>query len=422
VSGAAASDAVVIGGGAIGVCCALELARRGASVTLLERGPELAWGCSAGNAGLICPSHATPLANPAALKDGLRWMFKPDSPFYLRPRAAVLPWISRFVLASRPDRARTAAPVIRELSSASLALHAALAAEGLDTGLERRGSLNVCHSPEALTAAKREASEAATAGLRPQILDAAGARELEPALALDPAGAVFYPGDAHCDPLSFVLAVGEAAREAGVTLRTRTEVIGLRRGDGRVDAVATTAGDVRAGTVVVAAGAWTPGLARELGLFVPVEGGKGYHVDLEPSEGDPRIPVWFHGTRVIATPLVGRLRLAGTLELAGLDLTIDRRRVEAILNAGRRGVRGLATRRVLEVWRGLRPCTPDGLPIVGRAEPYENVVLATGHGMMGLTLAPVTGKLVGEIVADAEPSHDLAPLEPGRFQPVLGRD
>jgi D-amino-acid dehydrogenase len=125
---------------------------------------------------------------------------------------------------------------------------------------------------------------------------------------------------------------------------------------------------------------------------------------------------------VIATPLAGRLRLAGTLELSGLDLSVDRRRVDAVLRAGRRGVAGLDRRGVLEVWRGLRPCTPDGLPIVGRAGTLENLVLATGHGMMGLTLAPVTGRLVAEILTGEEPSHDLRPLRPQRFQPVLGRD
>jgi D-amino-acid dehydrogenase len=422
VSGDRAPDVVVVGGGAIGACCTLELARRGASVTLLERGPELAWGCSTGNAGLICPSHDEPLANPAALRDGLRWMWKPDSPFYLRPRASVLPWLARFAAASRPERARGAAPLVRELASASLALHAELAAEGLETGLERRGSLNVYESPAAFAAAKRAAAEAERNGLRPEVLDGAAARELEPALAVTPAGAVYYPGDAHCNPLDFVHAVGAAAAEAGATIRTRVEAIGLRRRDGRVESVATTGGDIVAGEVVVAAGAWTPLLARELGLFVPVEGGKGYHVDLEPGEGDPRLPVWFQESRVIATPLAGRVRLAGTLELAGLDLSVDRRRVEAILRAGRRGVQGLATRRVLEVWRGLRPCTPDGLPIVGRPAAYGNLVLATGHAMMGLTLAPVTGRLVAEIVTGAEPSHDLLRLRPDRFRPLFGRD
>lgn len=414
-------DVAVVGGGAIGACCALELARRGAAVTLLERGGELAWGCSAGNAGLICPSHAAPLANPAALRDGLRWMGKPDSPFYMRPRPSVLPWIARFVAASAPRRAKASSAVIRELALASLALHAELAEQGLDTGLERRGSLSVYQRDEAFAAARREAEQSRREGLRVEVLERGAVRELEPAVGGEPAGAVLYPDDAHCDPYRFVQAVGDAAARAGADVRTRVEVLGIRRRDGGVE-LRTTAGDLRAGAVVLAAGAWTPVLARPLGLYVPVEGGKGYHVDLEPADGDPRVPVWSHETRVIATPLRGRLRLAGTLELAGLDERINNVRVEAIHKAARRLVSGLEGRRVLEVWRGLRPCTPDGLPIVGRPPSHENVVLATGHAMLGLTLAPVTGRLVAELLTGAEPSHDLRPLRPERFQPLFGRD
>jgi D-amino-acid dehydrogenase len=414
-------DVAVVGGGAIGACCALELARRGAAVILLERGGELAWGCSAGNAGLICPSHAAPLANPAALRDGLRWMGKPDSPFYMRPRPSVLPWIARFVAASAPRRAKASSAVIRELALASLALHAELAEQGLDTGLERRGSLSVYQRDEAFAAARREAEQSRREGLRVEVLERGAVRELEPAVGGEPAGAVLYPDDAHCDPYRFVQAVGDAAARAGADVRTRVEVLGIRRRDGGVE-LRTTAGDLRAGAVVLAAGAWTPVLARPLGLYVPVEGGKGYHVDLEPADGDPRVPVWSHETRVIATPLRGRLRLAGTLELAGLDERINNVRVEAIHKAARRLVSGLEGRRVLEVWRGLRPCTPDGLPIVGRPPSHENVVLATGHAMLGLTLAPVTGRLVAELLTGAEPSHDLRPLRPERFQPLFGRD
>ena len=216
--------------------------------------------------------------------------------------------------------------------------------------------------------------------------------------------------------------MGAAAVDAGAEVRTRVEVLGVRRRNGRAESLQTTSGEVKAGVVVLAAGAWTPVLARTLGLYVPVEGGKGYHVDLEAATGDPRIPVWSHETRVIATPLRGRLRLAGTLELAGLDERINKVRVDAIVRAARRLVAGLEGRRVVEVWRGLRPCTPDGLPIVGRPPSLENVVLATGHAMMGLTLAPVTGRLVGEILTEQAPSHDLRPLRPERFQPLFGRD
>lgn len=420
--GGSGADVVVIGGGAIGVCCALELSRRGARVVLLERGAELAWGCSAGNAGLICPSHGTPLANPAALRQGVRWMFKPDSPFYLRLRPTVVPWLVRFVAASTAARAHASEVVVRQLSTASLALHAELAAEGLDTGFLRSGVLNVYETEAGLAAGKREAVSARAAGLPAELLDRAGAQGLEPALGGSPAGAVYYPGDAYCDPLRFVRAVGAAAAEAGAEIRTRVEAIGLRRRNGQVEAVVTTAGELRADVVVLAAGAWTPLLTRELGLYVPVEGGKGYHVDLERGAGDPRIPIFLQEARVIATPLAGALRLAGTLELAGLDLSVDRRRVEAIVRAGRRAVRGLELRRTLEVWRGLRPCTPDGLPIVGRVPACENLVLATGHAMMGLTLAPVTGRLVAEIATGEAPSHPLEPLRPERFQPLLGRD
>ena len=301
-------------------------------------------------------------------------------------------------------------------------MHAELAERGLDTGLERRGSLSVYQQADAFAGARREAEEARRMGLRVDVLDRGAARELEPSVGGEPAGAVFYPDDAHCDPQRFVQAVGAAAVDAGAEVRTRVEVLGVRRRNGRAESLQTTSGEVKAGVVVLAAGAWTPALARTLGLYVPVEGGKGYHVDLEAATGDPRIPVWSHETRVIATPLRGRLRLAGTLELAGLDERINKVRVDAIVKAARRLVAGLEGRRVVEVWRGLRPCTPDGLPIVGRPPSLENVVLATGHAMMGLTLAPVTGRLVGEILTEQAPSHDLRPLRPERFQPLFGRD
>lgn len=405
-------DVVVVGGGAIGAATALELAGRGAQVVLLERGPALASGCSAGSAGLICPSHSTPLSSPAAVRNGLRRMFARDSPFYLKPRLAAVPWLARFLLAAR--RADEGARVIRELSLASLALHAELATE-IDTGFERRGVLNVYSTEESAAAGQLEAERS---GLRFRVLERGEAIELEPALQPQTAGAVYYPDEAHCGSLHFVEAVAAAAKADGAEIRTGVEVRRIRRLNGGV-ALETSEGELRPSTAVLAAGAWTARLARGAGVYLPLEGGKGYHVDLEPSASDPRIPVWLHESWAIATPLPGRLRLAGTLELAGLDLTIDRLRADAVRRGGERGLRGLEGRRVIDVWAGLRPCTPDGLPVIGTPDGVPDVVLATGHAMKGLSLAPVTARLVGELVAGEPPSHDLSPFRPDRFRPLL---
>jgi len=381
------ADVAVVGGGAIGVCCALELARRGAQVTLYERGSSLAAGCSAGNAGLICPSHSNPIANPTSLRNGLRWMWKRDSPFYLRPRPGVLPWLARFALAARHSEA--GAKVIRELSDASLELHAALGAE-LGTSFERTGTLNVYETKEGVDA---EARHAARSGLTFEVFDDAGTRELEPALIGPVAGSVRYPREGRVDPVRFVETIGRAAADAGVDIRTGADVRSLD--------------DLKADTVVVAAGAWSKELVR-----LPLEGGKGYHIDFEQADGDPRIPSWIQETWTIATPLLDRLRLSGTLELAGLDLSISTRRVDKIREGGERWFRGLRTRRVLETWAGLRPCLPDGLPAIGR---LGGVVVATGHAMKGVALSPITGRLVAQLVAGEPTDHDLTPFRPDRF-------
>jgi len=377
----------VIGGGAVGVCCALELARRGAVVTLYERGPTLAAGCSAGNAGLICPSHSTPIANPTSLRNGLRWIWKRDSPFYLRPRPAVLPWLARFALASRHPEEGAAA--IRELSVASLELHAQLGAE-LKTSFERTGTLNVYETHEGLEA---EARAAARSGLPFEVFDAGGTCDLEPALIGPVVGSVRYPQEGRVDPKRFVEAVGAGATAAGVDVRLGAEI----RSPAELDAE----------TVVVAAGAWSKQL-----IELPLEGGKGYHIDYELSEDAPSIPTWVQETWTIATPLPDRLRLSGTLELAGLDLSISERRVAKIRTGGERWFRGLRSRRVLETWAGLRPCLPDGLPAIGR---LDGVVVATGHAMKGVSLAPITARLVAQLLSGEPPEHDLALFRPDRF-------
>jgi D-amino-acid dehydrogenase len=380
-------DVIVVGGGAVGACCALDLARRGERVTLPDPGPQLAWGCSAGNAGLICPSHSNPISNPVSLRNGLRWMWRRDSPFYLRPRPAALPWLARFARAA--SRWEAGAAAIRALSVPGLELHAQLGEE-LGTSFERLGTLNVYATPEGLEGGAREGERS---GLHFSVLDAAQTRELEPSLAGPVFGAVHYPDEGRVDPKRFVEAVGRAAGDAGVEIRTGTDVHSLD--------------ELRADTVVVAAGAWSRTL-----VDLPLEGGKGYHIDFERTDGDPRIPAWVQETWTIATPLPDCLRLSGTLELAGLDLSISQPRVDAIRRGGERWFRGLTGRSVLETWAGLRPCLPDGLPAIGW---LDRVVVATGHAMKGVSLAPITGRLVAQLVAGEQPDQDLAPFDPGRF-------
>ena len=343
----------------------------------------------------------------------MRSLASPDSSL-VRPRLRLLPWLARFAAACRADRAEAGERAIRALSIASLELHAELAALG--TSFERRGTLGVYRTEAGFAAGKREAEES---GLRAEVLDSAEVRAFEPALACEPVGGIYHPDEAHLDPLRYVRAVGDAAREAGAELRTGTEALALRRRNGAV-AVETAEGELRPATVVLAAGAWTALLARELGVFVPLEGVKGYHVDLDSAPSDPRVPVLLREepTRTVATPLEGRLRLAGTLQLAGLDLSVDRARVEAIRRAASRFFGDQSSRLVLEVWSGLRPCTPDGLPVIGSPAEAPALVLATGHAMKGLALAPVTARLVAELVTGALPGADLSPFSPDRFRPL----
>ena len=314
-------------------------------------------------------------------------MWKRDSPFYLRPRPAVLPWLARFALASR--HSEQGATVIRELSTAGLELHAALGAE-LDTTFERTGTLNVYETQEGL---EGETLAAARSGLPFEVFDADGTRALEPALVGPIAGSVRYPTrDASTR--------GDSSRRlGGPPPRPAPRSVPARR--------SSSLDELDAETVVVAAGAWSKRL-----VSLPLEGGKGYHVDFERSDDDPRIPVWVQETWTIATPFPDRLRLAGTLELAGLDLSVSELRVNTIRTGGERWFRGLRGRPVLETWAGLRPCLPDGLPAIGR---LGRTVVATGHAMKGVALAPVTARLVAQVIAGEAADHDLAPLDPARF-------
>jgi D-amino-acid dehydrogenase len=408
---------IVVGGGVVGVCAAYYLVRRGLPVALVEKG-DIAAGSSYGNAGLIVPSHSVPLAAPGVLRQGLRWMLDPESPFYIRPRPSreLGRWLFRFARACTESHVRRALPVIRDLSRMSLDLYRELAAlPGLEFGFRQDGALAVYRTAAGLEHGRHEAALLEAAGIGAQVLDGAGARALEPALRRDLAGAVHFPGDAHVTPDRFVRGLAREAEGLGARLLTGTEVLGFTRRGGRIAAVETTRGDLAAEQVVLAAGSWSAGLARGLGLDLPIQPAKGYSVTCDRPASGPRMPLLLGEARVAVTPMGDALRFAGTLELAGLDLAIDRRRVAAIRRAVPQYLAGDAGSTVREIWRGLRPCSPDGLPYIGRPARCDNLIVATGHAMIGVSLGPVTGALVAQLAAGEPPMLDLSLLGPGRF-------
>ncbi len=406
----------VIGGGVVGVCTAYYLARRGLPVSLVEKG-EIAAGSSYGNAGLIVPSHSVPLAAPGALRQGLRWMLDPESPFYIRPRLSrdLVRWLLRFRRACTEDHVRRSIPVIRDLSRASLDLYQELSAlPELEFGFRQDGVLAVFRTVAGFAHGRQEAAVLDEAGIAAKIVDAEGVRALEPALRHDVSGGVYFPDDAHVTPDRFVRGLARVAQGLGARVLTGTEVFGFTTRGRRIAVVETTRGNLDVDGVVLTAGAWSSELARGLGLDLPLQAAKGYSITCDRPPVGPRIPLLLGEARVAVTPMDDALRFAGTLELAGLDLAIKRRRVEAI----RRVVpRYLAEERyvVREIWRGLRPCSPDGLPYIGRPARYDNLIVATGHAMIGVSLGPVTGALVAQLAAGEAPMLDLAPLSPDRF-------
>jgi len=411
------NDVVIIGGGVIGVCTAYELARKGAQVMLIEQN-EIASGSSYGNGGLIVPSHSVPLAAPGVPLQGLKWMFNPESPFYIKPHVDLdfLEWMLLFAFASRRAPMMRAIPVLRDLLIASRARYDELASQvGFDFGYQQKGTLMAFLTQSALDNGIDEAELVGRYGVETKILNSSELCELEPALRSEVAGGIHYSQDAHLDPAQFVSGLAEKAKELGVEILTKTEVIHFETNASRITGIHTTRGDFDAEQVVLCAGSWSPSIVRELKINLPVQAAKGYSVTLERPAIMPRYPLMFGEARVVVTPLQDRLRLAGTLELAGMDFSINYRRVLALQRNSAKYLQGLDQAKVLEVWRGLRPCTPDGLPVISRAKPFDNLIVATGHAMLGMSLGPITGRLVSQVALGENVELDLSPLRLDRF-------
>lgn len=412
------AEIAVIGGGVVGVACALELARRGASVLVLER-DRIGQGCSRGNAGWLTPSLAKPLAAPGHARKALRWMLDPESPFYIKPRPdpALAAWLLGFIAASRDaDRFQRGLAALVELSNWSLDVWEALAARTAEPfGYERAGLVAVFESHAGLAAARGMAERTASLGVPFEAWTPDQLREHEPAVRGPQVGGLHFPRDAQCEPDLAVCSLAAEARSAGARFLEGAEVIDAEHEGGRIRALRTTRGRIDAREFVLAAGAWSGSLARALGLRLPILGAKGYSLLLPRGEPHPRRSIFLAERKIAVNPHADALRISGTLELVGEDLSVSTRRVEAISRGAREMLAidpGSAER---ELWRGLRPCTPDGMPAIGRSAAAPNLWLATGHQMVGLKTGPATGRLLAELMSGERPTFDPEPFRADRF-------
>lgn len=406
------ADIAVIGAGAIGAAIALELSSRGREVVVLERGSGWAAGCSWGNAGLICPSHAGPWASADDVTLAMRWMLRPDSPLGIRPSPSLIPFMARLLTAGS-EQVERATAVSRRMCRESLAMHRDLSTT-LRTGFHQSGLLDVYATAPRLERGLEAAVRHRAAGVNCEDLTASAAQKLEPALRSNIAGGVFFADEAHCDPARFVHSVGAHAEQQGVQLLSDTDVLSINPSARGVELL-TTQGSIAANIVVLATGAWTGELAPKGSPSMPLQGGKGYTIDLSADDRSPLArPVMLQEARVAVTPLDGRLRLAGTMQFNGLDESIDARRVATVHRDAMDILPSWSEAPIERLWSGLRPCTPDGLPFIGWLRKGIPLAVATGHAMLGLTLAPLTGRQVADLIESKE-SAELAALDPQRF-------
>lgn len=412
------ADVVIVGGGVMGLMTSYYLALKGASVLVLEKG-RIPCGSSYGNAGLIVPSHLQPLCSPANLKEGLRHLFNPVGPFSIAftGDGRRLLWLARFARHCTAEHVALAVSVYRHLADRSTVLHDALAQEGGATyNYARNGLLCIYATEEAFRHASEEAEALNRAGRPAQVLDAQAVRRLEPALGPHCVGGILQEPDGSLNPSAFIDYVAKTVRERGVKILEETEVFGAETSRGAIISLWTSRGPVRGRQFVLAAGAWTGLMARRIGCPVPVEPAKGFSITYDPPHVSVSRPILLEEARVAVTPLGSSFRLAGVLDLCGFDDSVSLQRLHAMERDMKTALPALGSLAVREIWRGFRPCTPDGLPVIGRMRRLRNLLVASGHATKGMFLGPVTGELTA-LVADGQslPKPLSTALDPNRF-------
>lgn len=413
-------QAIIIGGGIIGLSSALYLQQSGWQVTIIDKG-DLTNNCSFGNAGYVCPSHFIPLATPGIIQQGLKWMWNSESPFYIQPRLSwsLLDWGLKFMRSATPGKVAAAAVPLRDIALMSQQCYLSWQQlPGIELAYEHKGLLEYFQTAEKEAHAHHTAQQAQALGLDAVVLDREAVQAMEPQTRLNIKGALYFKCDAHVYPNKVMTTLIAYLKAQGVRVVTGETVTGFRKDGSGIREVITDQSRHTADTVVLAAGSWSRELAAAAGLNIPVVPGRGYSITLENSPNKLNHPAVLMEGRVALTPMDGnKIRFGGTMEITSTSQPPRMNRVKGIIAAVGRYFPDFEIPMPSEkdVWYGFRPCSADGLPYIGRSSHVSNLIIATGHAMVGMSLGAGTGKLVAEIANESKPSVDLNPYLPERF-------
>ena len=396
--------AIIIGAGIVGLSTAYYLKKRGVDVEIIDAGDGTN-NCSFGNAGYISPSHLIPLASPGIINQGLKWMLNPESPFYIKPRLDVdlIRWGLLFKKASTATRVNAAAPVLKDLMVRSKALYEELVKdESIDAGYSNRGLLMICKTKETLQHEVELVEMAQKMGLDAEVLTREETERLEPNVAYDMVGSVFFGCDSWMTPHHFMSQFQRKLMESGVKIHYKNQLQRIVKIGNKITEIITDKGSFAGDHFVITAGSWSPLLAKQIGLRIPLQGGKGYSFMLANPPKMTTLPSILVEGRLATTPMQNGLRFSGTMELSGLNHDINQNRVNGIIKSIKEFMPDFRSVDFsdINVWAGLRPCTPDGLPYIGATKSANNLYVGAGHAMLGWTLGPVTGELLAEQIVE----------------------
>jgi len=408
---------VVIGGGIIGLCSAYYLQKEGHKVTIVDQS-NLDSGASYVNAGYLSPSHIIPLSAPGVMIKGLKWMFNSSSPLYIKPRLDLdfLKWVWAFNKSCNTSHVHKSAPIIRDISVLSQELFDDIKnSENFTYHYDKKGLLMLCLTEKTLEEEVKMAKLAQNLGLEASEINIEDIKKLEPNVEINAIGATYYRGDSHTTPNEFMNDMKAHLKSSGVQFYTNEKVQDLDFKNGKITSIQTNKQALSANEFVLAAGSWSSLLSKKLGLKLLLQAGKGYRINTVKPTGIT-IPAIMAESKAAVTPMSGFTRFAGTMEIAGINHNINKVRVEAIAKAATQYYPNIVlTKEEKEnAACGLRPVSPDGLPYIGKSSKCNNLTIATGHAMMGWSMATATGRLVSEIISDQKPSLELHHFHPER--------